>query len=238
MTGLLRNLGWWAEDYAYAVAWQARAAVDRTDPRHFETGSRRPVVMIPGVYEPWQFLRPLIDRLHGGGHPVFVMPELGPNHGTLSEGAATVEDALVKRDLREVIVVAHSKGGLIGKLVMLRERMEGEGSVGEGIVGERSAPRVARMIAICTPFAGSRYAQYMPIRALRDFSPLDPAGISLRSDVSVNARIVSIFGPFDPHIPEGSELPGATNRLVARGGHFRGLSDPEVQAIVLEEAGR
>ncbi len=223
MTGLLRNLGWWAEDYAYAVAWQARAAVDRTDPRRFATGPRRPVLMIPGVYEPWQFLRPLIDLLHKGGHPVFVVPELGPNHGTLSEGAATVEDALVKRDLREVVVVAHSKGGLIGKLVM---------------VGEGSTPRVARMIAICTPFAGSRYAQFMPIRALRDFSPMDPAGISLRSDESVNGRIVSIFGPFDPHIPEGSELPGATNRLVATGGHFRGLSDPEVQAIVLEEAGR
>jgi hypothetical protein len=220
---LLRNLGWWAEDYAYAAAWQARAAVDRTDPGRFETGSGRPVLMIPGVYEPWQFLRPLIGALHGAGHPVFVVPELGTNLGVLSEGAATVEGVLEARDLRNVVIVAHSKGGLIGKLVM---------------VGEGSTPRVERMVAICTPFAGSRYAQYLPIRALRDFSPSDPAGLSLRADESVNSRIVSVFGPFDPHIPEGSTLPGATNRLVAKGGHFRGLSDPEVRAIVLEEAAR
>ncbi len=223
MTGLLRNLGWWAEDYAYAATWQTRAAVDRTDPRRFETGSMRPVLMIPGVYEPWQFLRPLIDLLHGAGHPVFVVPELGTNLGPLNEGAAAVAGALEARDLRDVVIVAHSKGGLIGKLVM---------------VGEGSTPRVDRMVAICTPFAGSRYAQYMPIRVLRDFSPTDPAGVSLHADESVNTRIVSVFGPFDPHIPEGSALPGATNRMVARGGHFRGLSDPEVQAIVLEEAGR
>jgi hypothetical protein len=154
---------------------------------------------------------------------VFVVPELGTNLGVLSEGAATVEGVLEARDLRNVVIVAHSKGGLIGKLVM---------------VGEGSTPRVERMVAICTPFAGSRYAQYLPIRALRDFSPSDPAGLSLRADESVNSRIVSVFGPFDPHIPEGSTLPGATNRLVAKGGHFRGLSDPEVRAIVLEEAAR
>ena len=223
MTGLLQNLGWWAEDYAYAAGWQARAAFDRTDPAAFEDGSGRPVLMIPGVYEPWQFLRPLIETLHGAGHPVYVVPELGTNLKVLSEAATTVEGVLEQRDLRDVVIVAHSKGGLIGKLVM---------------VGEGSLPRVVRMVAISTPFAGSRYAQFMPIRALRDFSPTDPAGMSLRADESVNGRIVSVFGPFDPHIPEGSTLPGATNRVVAKGGHFRGLSDPEVQAIVLEEAAR
>ncbi|WP_345761247.1 esterase/lipase family protein [Diaminobutyricibacter sp. McL0608] len=223
MTGLLQNLGWWAEDYAYAAGWQARAAFDRTDPAVFEDGSGRPVLMIPGVYEPWQFLRPLIDALHGAGHPVYVVPELGTNLKVLSEAATTVEGVLEERDLSDVVIVAHSKGGLIGKLVM---------------VGEGSLPRVVRMVAISTPFAGSRYAQFMPIRALRDFSPTDPAGMSLRADESVNSRIVSVFGPFDPHIPEGSTLAGATNRVVAKGGHFRGLSDPEVQAIVLEEAAR
>lgn len=223
MTGLFRNLGWWAEDYAYAAAWQARAAVDRTDPNAFESGAGRPVLMIPGVYEPWQFLRPLIDALHSAGHPVYVVPALGNNLGVLSEAANTVAARLEELDLRNVVIVAHSKGGLIGKLVM---------------VGEGALPRVVRMVAICTPFAGSRYAQFMPIRALRDFSPSDPAGMSLRADESVNSRIISVFGPFDPHIPEGSTLPGATNRIVAKGGHFRGLSDPEVREIVLEETAK
>ena len=40
---------------------------------------------------------------------------------------------------------------------------------------------------------------------------------------SVNGRIVSVFGHFDPHIPDGSALDGATNVLVPASGHFRVL---------------
>lgn len=219
---LLRNLGWWVSDYTYAVGWQAHAAMDRTDSHQFESGSLRPVVLIPGVYEPWQFLRPVIDALHQAGHPVHLVPELGTNRESISESARIIERILDVRDLRDVVIVAHSKGGLIGKQVM---------------VGETDGPpRVARMVAICTPFQGSSYAKFLPIRTLQIFSPDDPDGVALRDQRGVNSRIVSIYGPFDPHIPEGSALGGAINRQVETGGHFRLLSEPAVLSMVLEEA--
>ena len=59
---------------------------------------------------------------------------------------------------------------------------------------------------------------------------------ALAASADVNTRIVSIFGPFDPHIPEGSELAGARNIVLARGGHFRVLEDPRVIAEVLRAA--
>jgi hypothetical protein len=48
----------------------------------------------------------------------------------------------------------------------------------------------------------------------------------------VNARIVSIYGDDDTHIPEGCDLPGATNLRFPVSGHFRVLGDEQVLAAV------
>ncbi len=40
---------------------------------------------------------------------------------------------------------------------------------------------------------------------------------------------------FDPHIPDGSDLPGARNVRLATPGHFRALRDPELLPLVLAE---
>ena len=50
----------------------------------------------------------------------------------------------------------------------------------------------------------------------------------------MNARIVSAYGSFDPHIPGGSALPGARNVILETMGHFRVLGD----ARVLDEVER
>ena len=45
---------------------------------------------------------------------------------------------------------------------------------------------------------------------------------------------MSIFGRFDPHIPDGSVLDGATNVLVPAVGHFRVLGSPQTHSAVLD----
>jgi hypothetical protein len=79
----------------------------------------------------------------------------------------------------------------------------------------------------------------MPGRTLRAFSPDDPSILSLAELRDVNARIVSIYASFDPHIPEGSELIGAKNVRLETGGHFRVLAHPRVlgELAALAEAG-
>ena len=93
--------------------------------------------------------------------------------------------------------------------------------------------RVCAMVAISTPFGGSRYARYLLIPTLRAFSSADPALMALGADIRANSRIVSIFGQFDPHIPEGSELVGARNVRIDTGGHFRILGEPATIKTVL-----
>lgn len=220
----LRTLGWWIRDYGYAAVWQVRAFASRTDPHGFLSGDRSPVVVLPGVYETWRFLEPLIRRLHDDGHPVHVIDPLGRNDRTVPVAARLVADYLVATDLQDAVLLAHSKGGLVGKYVM---------SLGG------SGDRITGMVAVAAPFAGSRYARLMLLPSLRIFVPNDPTILALAREAAVNPRIVSVYGRFDPHIPGGSRLDGAKNVQLDTGGHFRILAHPRVfaEARLLADGG-
>ncbi|KGJ75415.1 hypothetical protein GY21_09850 [Cryobacterium roopkundense] len=219
MTGRLRPVRWWLLDYVYAVTGHIRAIFSHAQPSDFRSGDGAPIVIIPGVYESWQFMRPLIEILHDNGHPVHVLPALGQNRRSLAEAAMTVAAYLEREDVNGVVIVAHSKGGLIGKLLM---------------TNDVSGRRVIGMTAISAPFAGSRYARYSVVPSIRAFAPANAALYSLSRDHRVNHRIVSVYGVFDPHIPEGSELVGARNIQLSVGGHFRILADPRTVRVVLD----
>lgn len=209
---LLRILSWWILDYAYAVRWQVRAFFNRTDPASFREGARTPLVIVPGVYETWKFMQPLAEAARDRGHPVHIVEALGRSQRPVIEMAEHVTAYLQRHDLSDVVLVAHSKGGLVGKQTMV------------GPAGDR----VRGMLAIATPFGGSRYARMLLAPTLRIFSPRDATIIALAREATVNERIVSLYSSFDPHIPERSELAGATNIMLATGGHFRILADPRV----------
>ncbi|MFT2526131.1 esterase/lipase family protein, partial [Escherichia coli] len=78
------------------------------------------------------------------GHPVHVVAGLGSNRRPIAESARQVADLLVGRDLSDVVLVAHSKGGLIGKHLL---------------AFAPAGSRVRAMVAVATPFGGSRYSR-------------------------------------------------------------------------------
>ncbi|QFG68614.1 esterase/lipase family protein [Ornithinimicrobium pratense] len=220
---LARNAWAWLLDYRYVVHWQVRGLLDRSDPADYldPAGSAPPVLLLPGIYERWQFLRPVADLLRDLGHPVHVLTRLRWNTAPVAASAEHVAGYLQEQDLREVLIVAHSKGGLIGKYAMLHADPEG---------------RIARMITIATPFAGSRYARYFLARSIRAFSPRDETLRMLGEQLEVNARITSIWGAFDPHIPGGSRLEGAINVPLRTSGHFRIVGATELLDAVRDAA--
>lgn len=217
---MVRRGWWWLRDYAYVLGRQVGAALRRGGARELAVGRAdlRPVLLLPGVYEPWTFLRPLADVLHAAGHAVHVLPGLGYNHRPIPETARAVGAYLTEHDLRDVVVVAHSKGGLVGKRVMLSEDPDG---------------RVRAMVTVNTPFAGSVYARLVPVRAVRAFVPTDATLVALAAERTVDARITSVGSVFDPHVPAGSVLDGAVNLTLPTPGHFRVLTDPDLPRVVL-----
>lgn len=198
-------------DYGYVARARARSMRDGMRPPELDDGDRAPVLLIPGVFETWHYLWPIARRLHALGHPVYFVEDLGFNSRAIDESATLVQRFLREKHLTGVIIVAHSKGGLIGKQLMGVDDTEG---------------RVRRMIAVNTPFSGSTLAKYALGKAMREFHPEHRSVLSLSRDPRVNARITSIFSEYDQYIPGGSALAGADNRRLPLVGHFRPLGHP------------
>jgi len=182
-------------------------------------GSEAPVLLLPGVFETWHYLERLAETLNRHGHPVYFVHTLGFNSRAIDVSATLAQQFLRHRNLTGVIIVAHSKGGLIGKRMMVADDDEG---------------RIDRMIAINTPFSGSPLAKYALGRAMREFRPEHPTMRTLLREEGVNSRITSLFSSFDQYIPDGSALDGAENVRLPLVGHFRPLGHPLLIGEVLE----
>ncbi|CAN5299340.1 hypothetical protein BH11ACT4_BH11ACT4_10260 [soil metagenome] len=214
----LRTAVLWNVDSWLGAWWQFRYTTRPRDPRQLGTGDRAPVLLLPGVYEPWEFMLPIGRRLHEAGHPVHALPALGHNRIPIPDAAALAQRYLEHHDLRSVAVVGHSKGGIIGKHMM---------------AVDDAAGRIARLVAIASPFSGSRLARYAPVSTLRAFRGTDPMLTTLAGNLAANSRITSIYGEFDPMVPERSHLDGATNVELPVVGHFSVLRDRRVLEAVL-----
>lgn len=257
---------WWALDYAYAGMRQLAVLAPpwtlgrpRPSPRAWRSGSSDlvEVILLPGVYEHWTFLRPLGDALNAAGHRVRVVHGLGTNRRGVAETAERLGRALgrIPPPAAGRVIVAHSKGGLIGKHLLVSSGAAAAAAI-EGATGGEPADAAAGasapagdaagpngagaplglrgLVAVCTPFSGSRLAGLFLVPSIRAFRPQDETIVMLGREDSVNGRIVSVFGRFDPHIPGGSALDGATNVQVPATGHFRVLAAAETHRAVVE----
>lgn len=260
---ILDRAQWWALDYVYAairqLAWLAppwQIGV-RSEPPAWRRGSDAlpEVILLPGVYEHWTFLHPMGDALNAAGYRIRVVHGLGNNTRPVRGTAEKLARALARNPPPAAgrVLVAHSKGGLIGKQLLVtsgaaaaaaREAWKGGDPAA---AAAHAGPPIAAgpikdeplgvigLVAVCAPFHGSRLAALLMLDpSIRALLPSNETIVSLGSDTSINGRIVSIFGRFDPHIPDGSALDGATNVQVHGTGHFRVLGDAATHAAVID----
>ena len=215
-----RKIGGWFLDYCYLAYWMIRAVLSRKTPDrllHPPRTSGAPILLIPGVYESWKFMQPVADHLYRAGHPVHVLDKLGYNTGAVEAMALIVSEYLESLKLRDVVVIAHSKGGLIAK---------------HALANPDTSDRVRHVIAINTPFSGSRYANLFLMPSVRMFIPKGVMITQLALNITINAHISSLYSVFDPHIPETSHLEGAENIILPAIGHFRPVGDPRTLARI------
>ncbi|WP_214465350.1 esterase/lipase family protein [Microbacterium flavescens] len=256
--GAIRQALWWAADYLYAARRQLSVVSlpwtfgrPRPAPPAWAHGAADlpEVVLLPGVYEHWTFLRPLGDALSAAGHRVVVIHGLGVNRRSIPETSERLGRLLAAEPLPPAgrVLVAHSKGGLIAKHLLVTSGAAGA-AAGEASAGGDPAEAAASatpatggpplgvlgLVAVATPFRGARRARLFLDPSIRAFLPGDETIVMLGRETSINGRIVSVFGPYDAHIPEGSALEGATNVAVPTPGHFRVLGSPKTHAAVLE----
>ncbi len=222
----MRNLKYWIRDYAHWTHKQSLAFLYRRPPAHYlghTDKGKKPVVLIPGLLEKWQFLKAVADLLSLQGHPVYVVERIGYNTKEIHHAAKLVREFIEENGLRHVIIVAHSKGGLIGKYILAFHNQD---------------RRVDKVITVATPFHGSAIVRSMPHPALKELAPESEVIRTLSEREEVNHSIVSIFGVFDNHVWPGSScrLEGAKNIQIEAYGHHKILSDKKTREIIAAEA--
>lgn len=219
---MIKRLVYWYLDYAYVGFWQVRRLFHRYNAKKYRRNARSsfiPIILIPGIYERWHFMKPVADALHAAGYPVHVVQKLGLNRGSIDQMALRVRRYMDEQGIEQCVIVAHSKGGLIGKYLLAHHNRD---------------HAIKRVIALNTPFSGSVYAYLTPLKSIREFTPTSRVVTELLANHLINGKVTSIYGRFDPHIPKGSHLEGAENIKLNVMGHFRIMSSKKVQRAVLQ----
>ncbi|MBI2096838.1 MAG: hypothetical protein HYT40_01630 [Candidatus Sungbacteria bacterium] len=222
---MIKKLGHWVADYGYLFRGKLHPIWRHTPPDHYlgyVLAHKNPVILIPGITSKWHFLKYIGDALSYQGHPVYVIKELGYMMGEVPKLARIVRDFIEERDLRNVVMVCHSKGGLVGKYILAFQNADA---------------RVKKVIAVATPFLGSHMVKLIPYQNYKELLPESELVRDLDTKQDVNRSITSIYGFWDNHIwpTTHAHLEGAKNIQVPVYGHHKILFDQRVKDIVLTE---
>lgn len=247
---LHKKLSHWASDYVQMARGTTQSLIHHTPPKHYlahTTEGAVPVILIPGILGKWGFMKNLGDKISLAGHPVYIIPDLKFNLNSipasakflgniisgvwtkesesleeLHHAATLVAKKIAAENLKGVVIVAHSKGGLIGKYFLTYFNSDNE---------------VLGMVTIATPFSGSAMAKMVPHDAFRELKEDSEIIKDLINHSEINNKIISIIPEYDNHVwsEKGSFLEGALqNIIVPIHGHHKILFDKNVHTTVLE----
>ncbi len=213
----------WLHDYVYMIHGVVTGLTYIAPPSPKTNNNltqKNPLIILPGIFNKWGIMKKLVDTLHNEGHPIYVVPKLGFNMHTIAHSSQLVAEIIREENLKNVIFVAHSKGGLIGKYFLMHHN---------------SNNNAIGLISIATPYSGSSMGKLVPLLAVRELSEDSSVIKDVMSKSDVNSKIVSIYPEYDNHVwsEQGSYLEGAKNVPVSVHGHHKIVFDPEVIALVL-----
>jgi len=199
----------WLEDSLYMARGYSRTYLHREPPSHYLghiVEGKVPVILIQGIAQKWGFLKNVGDEVSLKGHPVYIVPELGYNFNDIPTSAQIIRTLIDQNNLHDVLLIGHSKGGLIGKYLLVHKNEDN---------------RIKGLIAIATPFSGSNSGFIFPFKSYRELTPQSGIIKDLNSQTDVNKKIISMYPKFDNFIwsKAGSFLPGATNVEIDDYGH-------------------
>lgn len=208
----------------------ARGAIQKTQFRLRQRGAkpisaaafRRPgapsIVMIPGVWEEWGVLTRWGSALYNAGYDVRYVPHMDRVLGPIDDLARDLLDWMEHERIDKTVIVAHSKGGLVGKRAMII-----------------ASDRFVGLVACGTPFRGAPLARLLPPASkMRDLTPENTDVTSLADDLPSNHKTVLIEATWDQNVPRIGVLPGAVHLTAPIKGHNALLGDKETAKLIAE----
>ena len=192
-----------------------------------------PVLLLHGVLCNAGVWSPMARYLKARGvGPIYALsygPPLASIETFALQAAAKIDAILAATGAKQVIIVAHSMGGLVSRTYIRRF----------------GSDKVARLITIGTPHRGSLFAHAFPGRSLAQMRPrnawlADLADDQPDGDATAAVPIVSLWSWHDSMVvpQRSSVLEGATNVALFGIGHNALLGDPLVFERVAAEIER
>ena len=208
---------YWVIDYFYLFYGNLLMLIHKNPPKRFLSLAAKgkiSIILIPGIANKWGFLKKLGDSISLKGHPVYIASKLKFNFLDIPTSSRIIREIIDKNNLKRAVIIGHSKGGLIGKYLLVHENKDN---------------RIKGLIAIGTPFSGSRIVQNLPRKPYKELSPESNIIKILNSHKEVNSKVISIMPSFDNHVwhEKGSYLEGALNIKVPIKGHHKIVFDKD-----------
>lgn len=224
----MRNISYWIIDYLYLIWGKLLMYIYKNPPKQYlsyTVKGKNPVIIIPGNSNKWGFLKKLADTISDLGHPVYIPHKLGSNLFDIPTSAKIIRRVIDENNLKNVILLGHSKGGVVGKYILIHENQD---------------TKIKRLIAIGAPFSGTNIVTHLPFRSFRELSPKSKIIQEMNSNSKVNSKIVSIMPEFDNHVwsDKGSYLQGALNIKLPIRGHHKIVFDKASIDKAIEQVGK
>lgn len=196
--------------------WERR----RCDPDSLRRPGGPAVILLPGVWEDWGALLTWGRHLFEAGFDVNFFPEVDRMFGPLEALARQVAEGAAQRGLGPALIVAHSKGGLVGKACLIE-----------------FPGRFTGLITCGTPFAGAPLARLLPQWSqMADLNPENPKITTLANDLPTNRKLVQVEAKWDQNVPRVGMLPGAIHVTSNIVGHNALLEDKETAKTIARMA--
>jgi alpha-beta hydrolase superfamily lysophospholipase len=151
---LHKTIGMLVEHYVIAkkyVLWLKKPH----PPHQWKQGTKGDIVFLQGFNEGWVFASKLGNELNKIGYKIHHIKALDHNFYSLDTSIEIVKKYLQKQDLKNVVMISHSKGGLVGKAVLDDEKF---------------TDKIRHLIAIAPPFKGTIFG-YAAILSLHELKP-------------------------------------------------------------------
>ena len=205
-------------EYLLIFCLKITSFIKRTPPAHWKNGTKGDVIIVPGFAETWIYEEMIASHLNKLGYRIHVIHELDFNFVPIQQATDIVSDYIKKYELTDVILLAHSKGGIIAKRAM----------------DSLPEDRIQLIITISVPYHGTFWG-YGHFLRLYEMQPGSNLIKSTLEHTKNNNKIYNFYSKIDNNvIPNTSAvLDGAHNMMIDVIGHTRILTSPLILTALI-----
>ncbi len=191
----------------------------REPPIDWNTGNNGDAILIPGVHAQWVSLEKIATALHKEGCRIHLVKKLGTNTKPVTAAAHDVAEYIKDNNLKDVIIIGHSKGGIVA-VNLLKDPTVAE--------------RIKRIINIAGPIKGSYMAWIYP--STRELLPSSDLIKNYLQGIDTK-KIINLYPRIDNDIIPNKSLLGENciNKQIDIFGHIRIVEARQTINAILKE---